>query len=641
MQIIYAMLVLYICMGSGNLIATDTACSKGKCTDKTVEVLYGLFVLNAEVSRLSQSIEYSVNESKIALENHTESISASVVTSINCLMQMIKNSWRELKDLKATILTLQSDIAAENDLFYQQSKAQYEELKNRVDQLTGNLHDESVRLLQIINHYIDEAQVVISGRQRIMIEAINEIISHIPNSFDLKDKNDFDVKRLYLIDSEQKEECFRQTLHCIEGMQQFIKDHHDSSNEKRLIYLQQSIEALHNTWFLITDTTVDGRSQAYLELVARLTEQEFLLQRVYKTMQVAEQQLLTLSAVTEQEYSIQVSMLISDLEHQLKDAFALAEVNSADAVRNQCAAVCRQIYTMQTLLIDYCNTLKSNMIGAFQLGDKDIPILGSHITSRSQQLYNEIQEIQRNIMHTTIEEQSLLQKLNANIVSDIIQEISNANMYIHTNTNDTISALLQAKTSLSADITSKISTLEMNMTVAYNTLYSKVHAIDLNINNDIVTGTIDINQHILASTVNRDDQIGELLATIIGDTLTSISNAQIGLSIQHDMLCSKIAVAQVDLTAAAEQFDTHTCDMTEQHAEICKKLSGSEKRIVQEASIANANISLTGSQLIKEISAFAVRIAGLINQSTAARRQAIEYVIRLLTEKYMKVPIPI
>ncbi len=619
-------------------------------SQETIEILHGIFTLKSKFSEISNAIEKRMDNFEKHIEKNNRSASDQIASNVQLLAELldsyhitVQSYMQELLELKTTI---EHKVYKQSFKYQQESKRQCEELQKSAEQLHMLVQRRSMEYVD----YFAEALALIKeasiDSNHAIIEALRHGINDISQLFSDREVIYADnLKSIQKYQYEQQEQYYHRIVEMITDIKNGISLPLSSSDTKEsLSIIAESINDLAEEWRAQLESNTQKEDQSYLGLLARIAEQEVLLNKINKAIMLNESAIENAinRSATQQELSLKIEL--SQLENELKNIIQAQERYIVGNVEQCCSSICQQMYSMQSILINYLDDIKyfvesyyvelrAKFSAQVNLLDEDI---ATRMNQISQKMYNIDEAIERNALII----QSQLTKIQADISNEVIQEISDLNTELQISTNTVLSAISQSKTALSSEISSKISNAETTLVYQNNTLYSKLSTIDNSIQNDITNGLRNVEEHLTEQDIAFKSALAIFESDVISTVVTSVSQAFTDLTEQHNALCSKIAVAQVDLTAIAAELDTHTCDMTEQHAAICSKISSMEKRIVDEFALLNRNVSDTGYQVTQAIIASSERIADLIRRSNSALNTAIGYAIKLLTKMYIKIPIP-
>lgn len=601
-----------------------------------VEILHGLFLLNAE----SESLKTKINDRM----NHCESIikeSHSNVSTMELLDRLIKEvgeAYQSLQAMKQEIQVFQDniiDLVGDDIDMYHKSQSQCNELCDRVKKNTDILQEKSLTLFEMIHSYMDKECVEDQDVKQLIITTIHDMFNHL--SDDIMHDNRYGIdsnSRLCHIRNEQQERCCLQIQNLIKNTTQ--KWNEQLSAQNNLSDIVQAINLLMNQWNIEANQLLHKENN--LNLIAQLVKQEILLQNINNAIVLFTQQYANQSESMICGYELHLKKMLITIEKELKELLSL-NGSQITAKTNACShMICMQIYDMQSSLIQYLNNLKSLIIMNALDQSMQSNLFKDTLTSLSNQLQNQVQEIHAMITWKSIEIESQLRTINAQEISTIAQATSNIKTALQAVNLDEVDAIVQATQAISAQASSTLSNFEKDIAIEYNKLCSKRAVIDLSIKNDAAYGILKAKEHIAESAQNTNALLAEQSTNIIGNILESTSYAFTDLTLQHDALRSKLAVVQNDITGIAKKIDRHTCDMTCQHAEICKKISNTEKRSVQEIATTNVNVSNIGFQVAVAIAEFAEQMGALLEGRTSVLNGLVS-AINLITKKFIEPPI--
>jgi hypothetical protein len=484
-----------------------------------------------------------------------------------------------------------------------------------------------------------------SENQQAIIDALNHATHYLSKL--ILDNQDVSADNLRSIQQQQcvqQEECCTQIIQAITAMTESINASiHALDNQEQLFAIMESINTLASQWRAGIQENIEFSNQSYLGLLTRIVDQEVMINKLNDAIQLVEKMLHVNfdRSSTQQELILRTVLL--DIEKSIIGSIEAQTETSARSAEQCCSVICQQMYAMQSALVDYLDDIKriveSYYIEQLTKVSAQLALSDENIAMKSNQLQQKMDDITISVERNATIIQAQLTAIEADISHEVIQGISDLNTELQISTNTVLSAISQSKTALSSELASKLSNVEATLVRQNNALYSKISAIDCSIKNDVILGINAIQTQLTESDITTYSALSVMESDIISNVVTSVSNALTDLTLQNNELCSKIAVAQADLTAIAAELDTHTCDMTEQHAAICSKISETEKRIVDEIAALNLNVSNTGFQIIKQITIFAIEVGQLVRRSTAALNTGIIFIIDMLTEMYISPPI--
>lgn len=601
-----------------------------------VEILHGLFLLNAE----SESLKSKINDRMYHCESIIkESLSnASTMELLDRLIKEVGEAYQSLQAMKQEIQVFHDNIihlVGDDIDMYHKSQSQCNELLDRVKKDTDILQEKSLTLFEMIHSYMDKESEEDQEVNQLVITTIHDMFKHL--SDDIMHDNRCGIERdsrLCHIRNEQQERCCLQIQNLIKNTTQ--KWNEMLCTQHHLSDIVQTINLLMNQWNIEANQLLHKENN--LDLVAQLVKQEILLQNINNAIVLFAQRYANQSESMICGYELHLKKMLIMIEKELKELLSLNE-SQITTKTNACSyRICMQIYDMQSTLIRYLDNLKSLIIMNALDQSMQPNLFKDTLTSLSNQLQNQAQEVHAMITWKSIEIGSQLRAINAQEISTIAQATSNIKTTLQTATLDEVDAIVQAAQAVSAQALSTLSNFEKDIAIEYNKLCSKIAVIDLAIKNDVAYGILKAKEHIAESAQNTDALLAEQSTNIIGNILESTSHALTDLTLQHDVLCAKFAVAQNDITDIAKKFDRHTCDMTCQHAEICKKISNTEKRSVQEIATTNVNVSNMGFQAAVAIAEFAEQTGALLEGRTSVLNGLVS-AINLITKKFIEAPI--
>lgn len=615
----------------------------------TIEILHGIFTLKSKFSEINKYIEDRMNHLEEIINQNTESESNIILQKIQFFaesLEIYRQTAQEYVQELALVKSQAENSEKSKILEYQQEAIrQCEELQNNIEALNTFMQQRSIEYMDLLNRSIATNQEKRSENQQIIIDALNYATHYLSKL--ILDNQDIYADNLRGIQQQQclqQEECCTQIIQIISAMTESINESiHTLDNQEQLFAIMESISALSAQWRAGIQENIEFNNQSYLGLLTRIVDQEVMINKLNDAIQHIEKMLQANfdRSSAQQELILRIALL--DIEKSIIESIEAQSANSTRSTEQCCAAICQQMYAMQSALVGYLDDIKSIVesyyIEQITKVSAQLTLLDEDIAMKSNQLQQKMDDITISIERNATIIQAQLAAIEADISHEIIQGISDLNTELQISTNTVLSAVSQSRTVLSNELSSKLSNVEATLVRQNNALYSKISAIDCSIKNDVILGINGIQTQLTEYDINTSSALSVMESDIISNVVTSVSNALTDLTLQNNKLCSKIAVAQADLTAIAAELDTHTCDMTEQHAAICSKISETEKRIVDEIAALNLNVSNTGFQIIKQITIFAVEVGQLIRRSTAALNTGIVFIIDLLTKMYISPPV--